>query len=769
MRQVVMRGWLPMAAALLAMPGVFSPVVAVAAEPAYLDAKRDVPARVADLLGRMTLDEKLEQLHQDRGEPAKKGATDPPNAAEIRAGLGSVIWSNEDPAWRNRLQRIAVEQSRLHIPMAFALDVIHGYRTVFPISAGLSCAWDPSLFDRLQAVAGREARASGIDWAFAPMCDVARDPRWGRVAETCGEDPYLGSLCVAAEVRGFQGGTLAGDAPVPSDRVAACLKHFVGYSADVGGRDYNTTPVTEFELRNVHLPPFLAGVNAGALTIMSSFNAIDGIPMSANPHTLNEILRDQWHFSGVVVSDWAAVGQEIAWGYARDDADAAALALAAGNDIEMCSRTDFALPAEVRAGRMPIATIDRAVARMLTVKFRLGLFEHPYVDADAYPAAVLHPGDLALAREAVTRSAVLLKNDGALPISKGVTRLALIGPMADDASQMIGCWRGMGHRQDVVTLAAGIRAKLGGHAQLDVQRGCDLIAGGTETQTLTDGRIVAVSPTTRATDSGIADAVKAAGQADAVVMALGEPSGWTGENTSRATLGFTGQQEELFEAVAATGKPVVVVVFSGRPLALPTVLAKAKTVIFAWQPGVQAGNGLADLLFGDAAFSGRLTQSVPAEVGQVPVYYNHDTTGRPGGHLGDYRDAPTRPRFSFGFGLTGSTVRYGPATVRPATAGQPATAVATITNTGPRPADEVVQLYVRQLACAQGARPAQELRGFQHVTLAPGEARQVNFALTDAVLGYFQRDGRFVTDNGDYRIWIAPQASNGESVSYRRG
>ena len=764
MRTVDVRGWLATGATavLVTTLGVVNTDGATAAGPAYLDAKRDLPARVADLLGRMTLDEKLEQLHQDRGQPPKQASSEPSNAVEIRGGLGSIIWSVENPQWRDRLQRIAVEQSRLKIPLVFALDVIHGYRTVFPISAGLACAWDPSLFERAQAVAAREARASGIDWVFAPMCDVARDPRWGRVAETCGEDPYLGSLCVAAEVRGFQGGTLAADALVPPDRVAACLKHFVGYSADVGGRDYNTTPVTEFELRNVHLPLFLAGVNAGALTVMSSFNAIDGIPMSANRHTLTDILRDQWKFSGVVVSDWGAVAQEIAWGYARDDADAASLAIGAGNDVEMASRTDFALPAEVRAGRVPMSTIDRAVGRVLAMKFRLGLFEHPYVNADAYPSQVLHADDLQLAREAVTRSAVLLKNDGMLPIRRGAARLALIGPMGDDPQQMLGCWRGMGHRGDVVTLAKGIRAKLVGGAQLEVVKGCDLIAGGVETRTLTDGRIVAVSPTSRAADSGIADAVRAAGQADAVVMALGEPAGWTGENTSRATLGFTGHQEELFEAVAATGKPVVVVVFSGRPLALPTVLAKAGAVVLAWQPGVQAGNGLADLLFGDAAFTGRLTQSVPAEVGQVPVYYNHDTTGRPGKHMGDYRDAATRPMFNFGYGLNGTTVRYSPATVKPAAA------VATITNTGARPADEVVQLYVRQLACPQGVRPAQELRGFRHVTLAPAETKQVSFALTDAVLGFFKRDGRFVADSGDYNIWIAPQAGVGDPVVYHR-
>lgn len=767
MRSTQLNAWLS-AATLAALSVIFCAIHEARANeetPPYLDPKREISVRVADLLSRMTLEEKLQQLHQDRGEPAKKGAAEPDCAAEIRKGLGSVIWSVEDPQWRNRLQRIAVEQSRLKIPLVFALDVIHGYRTVFPISAGLSCSWDPSLFERAQAVAAREARASGIDWVFTPMSDVARDPRWGRVAETCGEDPFLASEFIAAQVRGLQGGRLAPNTPLPPDRVAACLKHFVGYSAAIGGRDYNTTSITELELRNVHLPPFKAGVEAGALTLMSSFNAIDGIPMSANRHTLTDILRGEWKFQGMVVSDWGSVVQQIEWGYARDEANAGALAIEAGNDMEMASRTYATLAAEVNEGRVPMSTVDRAVGRVLTMKFRLGLFEHPYVDAEAYSSQVLHAEDLQLAREAVTKSAVLLKNDGVLPLRKEAKKIALIGPMGDDAQQMIGCWRGMAHRQDVVTLAKGIRGKLSGGAKLDIQKGCDLLPGG-NTQTLTDGRIVADSSTASASALGVANAVRAANDADFVIMALGEPSGWTGENGSRKTLDLTGRQQELFDEIAATGKPVVVVVFSGRPLALPSLFAKANAVIFAWQPGIQAGNGLADLLFGDVAFSGRLTQSVPIDVGQVPVYYNRDNTGRPGKRMGEYREGGTRAMFNFGYGLTYSTVRYSAATISN-TNGQPAAAVATVTNTGNRAVDEVVQLYIRQLACAEGARPVQELRGFQRVSLQPGEAKQVSFSLTDAVLGYVRRDGRFVTDDGDYTIWIAPHAGSGDMVRYK--
>jgi beta-glucosidase len=744
----------------------------------FRDPSMPIERRIDDLLGRMTMQEKLGQLHESHSQRGKFDAA--AYADEIRAGdVGAMIWTIENPEQRNTLQKIAVEQTRLGIPLIFALDVIHGQRTVFPISLGLSCAWDPDLYEQSQAVAGREARASGVDWVFAPMSDLPRDPRWGRVAETCGEDPYLASLCVPAAVRGFQGemppgGDARADRQIAADRVAACLKHYVGYSAAIGGRDYNTTDITELGLRNFHLPSFRAGVAAGALTVMSSFNAIDGIPATDNHHTLTEILRDEWGFRGVVVSDWEAVVQTIAWGYAADASDAARRALSAGTDMEMLSTTYRTLGGQVAGGLVQQSGIDEAVRRVLRLKFELGLFEHPYVDAAAYPSAILHPADLQLARQCVARSAVLLKNNGVLPLSKQLKTIAVIGPFGDDKGQMLGCWPGKGHAEDVVTLAQGIRAKLSADAQVQVVKGCEILSGQPMTRTLIDGTIVPESsaPATSAPSSNdastIADVVRAAGAADAVVMALGEPRSWTGENGSRATLGLTGHQQELFDAVAATGKPVVVVVFSGRPLALPKVAANAAALLFAWQPGVQAGNGLADLLFGDCAPVGRLTMSVPSEVGQVPVYYNHDSTGRPLEEMGNYRDYTRDAMYEFGFGLTYTTFEYGQVRIDLPQNGHPAVASATVTNTGNRRGEEIAQLYIRQLACPQGVRPIQELRGFRHVTLEPGQSAQISFELNDQVLGYFMRDGRWVVDGGKYQIWIAPHAGTGEPTLYDR-
>lgn len=744
----------------------------------YRNASIPIERRVTDLISRMTLEEKLGQLHVSHSQRGTFSSA--VYADRICAGdVGAMIWTIEDPAERNALQHIAVEQTRLGIPLIFGLDVIHGQRTVFPISLGLSCAWDSDLYEKSQTVAAREARASGVDWVFAPMSDLARDPRWGRVAETCGEDPYLASLCVAAAVRGFQGdmlpnGDSSGDRQIAADRVAACLKHYVGYSAAIGGRDYNATDITEFELRNFYLPTFRAGVQAGALTVMSSFNAIDGIPATDNHHTLTEILRDEWGFRGVVVSDWEAVLETIAWGYAADEPDAARRAIFAGTDMEMLSNTYQTLGPQVAGARVPQTTIDQAVRRVLRLKFELGLFEQPYVDAAAYPSAILHLADLQLARQCVARSAVLLKNDGVLPLSKQVKTLALIGPFGDSAEQMLGCWPGKGHSEDVVTLAKGIAAKLSPDVRMQVVKGCEILSGMPMTRTLTDGTIVPESNASATTvpasneASTIADAVRAARAADAVVMALGEPRGWTGENGSRAMLGLSGRQQELFDAVAATGKPVVVVVFSGRPLALPKVAARAAALLFAWQPGVQAGNGLADLLFGDTAPVGRLTMSVPSEVGQVPVYYNHYNTGRPEAEMGNYRDYTRDPMYDFGFGLTGTTFGYGAVRLTLAQNGHPSVASATITNTGKQRGEEVVQLYIRQLACPEGARPVQELRGFWHVTLEPGQSKDVSFELNDQVLGYFARDGHWLTDPGKYQIWIAPHARTGEPAVYDR-
>jgi beta-glucosidase len=521
------------------------------------------------------------------------------------------------------------------------------------------------------------------------------------------------------------------------------LKHFVGYGASVGGRDYNHTEIPEFIMRNTHLPSFDAGVKAGVLTLMSSFNALDGIPAVANRQTLTDILRGEWGFTGFVVSDWRAVEETIAWGYAADDNAAARLSLSAGTDMEMLSNAYPTLKDEIAKGRIRVAVIDEAVRRVLRVKFELGLFDLESIHADAYNSAVLRPESVALARTAVAKSAVLLKNDGVLPLSKEVRKVALIGPFAADAREMIGCWPGLGHEQDVVTLAQALGARLG--SRCEVLKGCSVLEKGESAS---------------AAAAGIEQAVNAARQADVVILTLGEPYTWTGENTSRATLGITGRQQALFDAVAAVGKPIVALIFCGRPLVLTPLIGKASAVMVAWQPGVQAGNGLADVLFGDIAPSGRLTASWPADVGQVPVYYNRYHTGRPARQTTDYRDMSRDPLYWFGYGLSYTTFKYGPARI------QGSAVSATVKNTGSHAGEEVVQLYIRQEACPEGARPEQELRGFRRVSLEPGQEMEVQFPLTDEVLGYYGRNGKWRADVGSYQVWIAPHAHSGEPARY---
>ena len=728
-----------------------------------------IPDRVETVLARLTLDEKLGQLTQgvihthEHVEAA---------LADVRAGrYGSFILSAPPEIateLRNRVQHAAVEQSRLGIPLIFGYDTIHGYRTTFPIPLGLAAAWDADLVERAQAIAARESRCAGVDWIFAPMCDLARDPRWGRVAETFGEDPFLGAQLVAASVRGFQGTN-----PAAPDRAAATLKHFVGYSATTGGRDYNTTDITPFLLRNAHLPSFEAGIHAGALSVMSAFNAIDGIPAVTNRALLTGVLRDEWKFNGVVVSDWNSVAETIEWGYAADRAEAARLSLLAGNDIDMmsgCYRETLA--AQVAHGTVPLAAIDEAVRRVLRLKFQLGIFENAFADPTAAERVFFKPDALPLAREAAARSLVLLKNDGVLPLFDAAKlRIALVGPLSDDATEMLGTWPGHGQPAEVTTLAAGLRARLGPEAKLTVLRGCDLLPSGPRTRALPDGSIVidevANHTAAVADETDFANAIAAAREADVIIAAVGEPRGWSGENSSRAELTLTGRQPELLRALAATGKPLVVVVFSGRPLALTETAQGANALIQAWHPGLQAGPALAAVLCGDLAPVGRLPMSFPRATGQVPVYYNHATTGRP--DMVDYRDLTRDPLYRFGYGLTYTTFDFGAVQIlAPATAGQPAQARATVKNTGNRTGEAVAQLYVRDVACSEGARPAQELRGWQRLTLAPGESRTVEFTLTDETLGFIDRAGHHRVESGEYRVWIAPHAGTGEAAVYQR-
>jgi beta-glucosidase len=733
----------------------------------YEDPAQPVAVRVNDLLKRMTLDEKIGQLWQaNLGKDADKKFANKLARGEVSSFLdGSPLIEN--PVMRNKLQHIAVEQSRLGTPVILGHDVIHGFRTVFPISLAQACAWEPDLFQRTQTIAAREAAAAGIDWVFAPMVDLARDPRWGRIAEGFGEDPWLGSLDAAASVRGFQGIPPSGIAD--ADHVVACMKHYVGYGAAEGGRDYNTTEISEFTLRNFYLPQFKAGVDAGALTVMSAFNELSGMPASANRHTLTEILRGEWHFPGYVISDWAAVGELVDHGVAADDAAAARQGLTAGVDMEMVSTTyPDTLAQQVKAGKIPVAVVDEAVRRVLTVKFDKGLFDHPYVDETRWQTAFLQPDAIALAREAAAKSCVLLKNEnGALPISKEAKKIALIGPFVEDAAELVGPWSSRAHASDIVSLAAGIRAKLPAGVQLTVARGCAIIEGGKARRSLDTSARIKEQPTGT---NEISDAVAVAGAADVVVMALGEPRDWSGEDGSRSTLGLSGRQQELFDAVAATGKPVIVVLFNGRPLAVPEIQQKAAAILEAWFPGVQGGNGVADVLFGDVDPAGRLTTSFPNSIGQVPVYYNHANTGRPGigEYKGNYADGPIAPLYPFGFGLTYTKFDYGEVRLDSPVMKPGGTLAAhlKLTNTGSRAGTETVQLYIRALAATAGARPVRELKGFQKILLQPGESHDVAFNLSVNDLGYYDTKGNWLVESGKYQLWLAKDSDSSQPVDF---
>lgn len=697
----------------------------------YEDPSQPVEARIADLMKRMSREEKIGQLMQRK----MNDDSDKTDAALLAAGgMGSYLGAATEAGLRNRMQQVAVEESKLGIPLIFGFDTIHGFRTVFPIPLAMAASWDLDLVARLNTMAAAESAAAGIDWTFAPMVDIARDPRWGRIAEGAGEDPWLGSRIAEAAVKGFQGEDYG-----KADRVAACLKHYVGYGAAEGGRDYNTTEIGLSTLRNFYLPPFKAGVKAGAATLMSAFNAINGVPASGNAFTLNQVLRKEWGFDGFVVSDWNSVAELIKHGYASDNAEATVTALPAGVDMEMVSECyRETLPALLDKEAVSQQVLDEAVRRILRIKFRKGLFERPYTSPVKHDQSAYN----ALAREAAAKCSVLLKNDNeTLPLKGDAKTVALIGPLADNQNELLGCWPGLGNPADVVTIRKGLGDALAG-AKLVVAEGCPIKG---------DDR------------SGIEAAVAAARQADVVVLALGEWALMSGENNHRMDLGLPGAQQELFDRVAATGKPVVTVLFAGRPLAVPTVLEKSAAVLMAWHPGVQAGPGVADVLTGKVAPTGRITATFPRYVGQVPVHYNHLQTGRP---FEDYRDGSRKELLPFGHGLTYTTFNYTPTIVSSASVKDEVTVRATVENTGKRAGTEVVQLYLRDVACSLGARPVRELKGYDRVTLQPGEKKEVSFKLSRQDLGCYSPEGEWVTQPGKFETVIAPNAGSGKMVGF---
>jgi len=730
------------------------------------DPSRPIAKRVDNLLSRMTIDEKIGQLEQSAfGKDPDKQLADKLKHGEIGSFLdGSALI--ESPVLRNKLQHIAIEQSRLGIPLIFGHDSIHGFRTVFPIPLAQACAFEPELFERTQTISARESAAAGIDWVFSPMVDLARDPRWGRIAEGFGEDPFLGALDAAACVRGFQGTNCT-----DTNRVVACLKHYVGYGAAEGGRDYNTTEISEYTLRNFYLPQFKAGVDAGALTLMSAFNELSGFPASANRHTLTEILRDEWKFPGYVVSDWESVSQLIDHGVAADNAEAARLALTAGVDMEMVSTTyRDTLKQQIEQGNIHVNVLNEAVRRVLTVKFEKGLFDHPFTDANAYKTAFLQQDALNLAREAVAKSCVLLKNEsGALPLSPHIKKLALIGPFVEDGEELVGTWYSRAHTNDIPSLSDGVRTKFPFDFQLAVARGCSIIETNSGKIRRHIGDFSPINERPTGTNE-IEEAVSMATSADVIVLALGEPRDWSGESSSRSELELPGRQMELFDAIVATGKPVIVVLFNGRPLAIPQIQNKAVAILEAWFPGVQGGYGVADVLFGDADPAGRLTTTFPNSVGQVPFYYNHFNTGRPGfGEFkGNYADGPTLPLYPFGFGLAYTTFEYGKVQLDAPQmkSGGTITAHVQIKNTGASAGTEIAQLYIRDVAASAGPRPVRELKGFQKVLLQPGESRDLSFTISEKELGYYDAKGNWLVEPGKFQLWISKDSASGEPVGF---
>ncbi|RYG26710.1 beta-glucosidase BglX [bacterium] len=714
---------------------------------------REVERRVDSILRQMTLEEKIGQLVQfsNGGATGPEGERVDQNALIAKGGMGSIL-NASGAANTNRLQRQAVEKSRLKIPLLFGLDVIHGYRTVFPVPLGLSATWDTDLIQRTARVAAVEATSEGIRWTFSPMVDIARDARWGRIMEGAGEDPFLGGKIAAAYVRGYQGNDLTD----PTSMIA-CAKHFAAYGGAEAGRDYNTVEMSERLLRDVYLPPFQAAVDAGVGTFMSAFNTVGGVPASASRMLMTDVLRGEWGFKGFVVSDWNSIGELIPHGVAMDAGEAALKGLTAGVDMDMSANAYASrLAGLVKTGKLKTKVIDEAARRVLRIKVAMGLFERPFTDESRAGGTILAASHLALAREAAEKSFVLLKNEGnLLPLKSGQT-VALIGPLADSQDDMLGEWAVSGKKEDVVTVRTSLAERLKDRL---------LYAKGTEIETQSE--------------AGFAEALSAAQRADVVVMALGESRFMSGESFSRTQLGLPGNQLKLLQAVAATGKPVVLVGFSGRPLTLPWEAANVPAILEAWFPGVQAGPALTRTLFGEADPQGRLTASFPRSVGQLPLYYNVLNTGRPAPSdapnqrfVSTYYDERTSPLYPFGWGLTYTTFEYSaPQIVTPRVkardlnAGRATVEVeATVRNTGSRPGTEVVQLYIRERGTSV-ARPVRELKAYERLTLTPGESRKVRFRLTGNDLAFYGLNMKRAVEPCELSVWVAPHARAGSPAT----
>jgi beta-glucosidase len=723
-------------------------------------------AKADQLLSQMTLEEKIAQLSQLPGFPIpefKEQVGVRPEEVLAKYGAGSVLWVSE-PKEMNRWQHIAVDKSRLHIPVLFGLDVIHGYHTIFPSPIAMASSWDPKLVEAAQTIAAREARAAGIEWTFGPMVDIARDARWGRMVEGAGEDPYLGSAIAQAQVRGFQGLQFAGPG-----HVLACVKHYAGYGAADGGRDYDSSYVSEELMWNVYLPPFKAAADAGAATFMSAYMDLNDVPATGNHWLMHDVLRDAWHFKGFVVSDANAVHSLITHGYARDGQDAAFKAFNAGVDMDMASGTYLAfLAGEVKAGRISMKQIDDSVRTILATKVRMGLFENPYVDLDRISEVLNDPKHQQEAREAVHKSVVLLRNeDSLLPLDKNKLKsVAIIGPLGDAEIDLLDMWGDLVKPGPTVSILQGIKNKLGSAAKVEFAHGPNLHRS---VPSMFDGIPISTmkqqaKQTPDEVRKSIDDAVALVKRSEVAIVVLGEIDLMSGEAASRSSLKLSNGQEELLEAISATGKPVVLVLVNGRPVEINWAAEHVPAILEAWYPGSQGGNGIADILFGDASPAGHLPVSWPRSAGQEPLYYNHNRTQSPEdapNFTSRYWDGPSTPLYPFGYGLSYTHFAVGELKLSDTQAkvGGTIDVSVDVINIGSRDGDAVIQLYIHQRA-GSASRPVRQLKGFERVPLAAGAKQTVHFKLGPNELQFWSpATKQWVVEPEQFDIWAGENSA----------
>ncbi len=720
-----------------------------------------VDQRIEALISKMTVEEKAGQLNFIVGETIVTGPTMYTQESkrfdeQIKKGTITGLFNVYGAAYTARLQKIAVEESRLGIPLLFGADIIHGFKTVTPIPLGEAASWDLELIEKSARLAADEATAAGISLNFAPMVDISLDPRWGRVSEGAGEDPYLGSRIAEARVRGFQGISLAAE-----NTMAACVKHFAAYGAAQAGRDYNTVDMSKRWLYETYLPPFKAALDAGAATIMPAFNELNGIPATANTFLLKEILRDEWKFDGLVISDYGAVRETINHGYAADGKEATKASLEAGTDLDMMSFLYISqIPALVESGKLPIKVLDDAVRRVLKLKFQLGLFDDPYrySNEDREKRAIRSPEKIQLAREIASRSIVLLKNArNLLPLKESIRNIAVIGPLGDNKEDMNGSWSFFGEAAHPVSVLEGIRARAKKGTVVTFAKGCDLYTN---------------------EKKYISEAVAVAQKADVVIMVVGESAVMNGEGASRAEIGLPGIQQELLEAVHKTGKPIVVTLVNGRPLELNWMHENVPAILETWTLGSESGNAIADVLFGDYNPSGKLPATFPRSAGQIPLYYFHKNTGRP--YHGDYSESPQQrlyisryrdikntPLYPFGYGLSYSTFSYSGVRLSSGKIkrGEKLTVSVSLSNTSKRDGEEVVQLYLRDVA-ASVTRPVKELKAFRKILVPAGQTKEVTFTLDDNDLSFYRADWTWGSEPGKFEIFVGGDSENVRKATF---